>query len=121
MKNVKRSAIGGTVGVLILACFNGTIAYATMFIGVGLPLVVGYKNMPTFAGWVGSLMSVGGMVSPPLAMALVSANGGAYDLLNSVSGALVLIATLACLYSISKKGRASIKVADEKWQAKEPA
>lgn len=50
MKNVKRSAIGGTVGVLILACFNGTIAYATMFIGVGLPLVVGYKNMPTFAG-----------------------------------------------------------------------
>lgn len=92
-----------------------------MFIGVGLPLVVGYKNMPTFAGWAGSLMSVGGMVSPPLAMALVSANGGAYDLLNYVSGALVLIATLACLYSISKKGRASIKAADEKWQAKEPA
>lgn len=113
--------IGGTVGVLILACFNGTIAYATMFIGVGLPLVVGYKNMSTFAGWAGSLMSVGGMVSPPLAMALVSANGGAYDLLNYVSGALVLIATLACLYSISKKGRASIKAADEKWQAKEPA
>ena len=113
--------IGGTVGVLILACFNGTIAYATMFIGVGLPLVVGYKNMPTFAGWAGSLMSVGGMVAPPLAMALVSANGGAYDLLNYVSGALVLIATLACLYSISKKGRASIKAADEKWQAMESA
>ena len=53
--------IGGTAGALILACFNGTMAYTTMFIGVGLPLVVGYKNMPAFAGWAGSLMSVGGM------------------------------------------------------------
>ena len=75
--------------------------------------------MTAFAGWAGSLMSVGGMIAPPLAMALVSANGGAYDLLNYVSGALVLISTIACLYSISKKGRASIKVADEKWRAKE--
>lgn len=111
--------IGGTAGALILACFNGTMAYTTMFIGVGLPLVVGYKNMPAFAGWAGSLMSVGGMIAPPLAMALVSANGGAYDLLNYVSGALILVATLACLYSISKKGRANIKAADEKWQARE--
>ena len=60
--------IGGMAGALILACFNGTMAYTTMFIGVGLPLVVGYKNMPAFAGWAGSLMSVGGMIAPPLAM-----------------------------------------------------
>lgn len=50
---------------------------------------------------------------------LVSANGGVYDLLNYVSGALILVATLACLYSISKKGRASVKAADEKWRTKE--
>ena len=105
--------IGGMAGALILACFNGTMSYTTMFIGVGLPLVVGYKNMPAFAGWAGSLMSVGGMT-------LVSTNGGAYDLLNYVSGALILVATLACLYSISKKGRESVKAADEKWRTKEP-
>ena len=119
VSSVLGPVIGGKAGALILACFNCTMSFSTMFIGVGLPLIVGYKNMTAFADWAGSLMSIGGMIAPPLAMALVSANGGAYDLLNYVSGALVLVSTLACLYSISNKGRESIKAADEKWRAKE--
>ncbi|MBS1402087.1 MAG: MFS transporter [Oscillospiraceae bacterium] len=112
--------IGGKAGVLILACFSGTIVFSTMFIGIGLPLIVGYKNMPTFAGWAGALMSVGGMLGPVLAIALVNADGGAYNLLNYVAGAIVLVATLMCVYSISKRGRASMKAADEAWLAKSP-
>lgn len=42
--------IGGKVGAFILACFAGTPAFSTMFIGIGFPLVIGYKNIPTFAG-----------------------------------------------------------------------
>lgn len=112
--------IGGKAGVLILACFSGTIVFSTMFIGIGFPLIVGYKNMPTFAGWAGALMSIGGMLGPVLAMALVNADGGAYNLLNYVAGAIVLVATLMCVYSISKRGRASMKAADEAWLAKSP-
>lgn len=112
--------IGGKVGVLILACFSGTIEFSTMFIGIGFPLIVGYKNMPTFAGWAGALMSVGGMIGPVLAMTLVKIDGGAYNLLNYVAGATVLVATVMCVYSISKRGRANMKAADESWLAKQP-
>lgn len=111
--------IGGKVGAFILACFAGTLAFSTMFIGIGFPLVIGYKNIPTFAGWSGALMSVGGMLGPVIAMALVKADGGAYDLLNYVSAAIILVATLMCVYSVSARGRAKIRAADEAWLAKQ--
>lgn len=52
--------VGGTIGAIIMAVLNGTMAFSTMFIGVGFPLVVGFKNLGTIAGWAGSLMSAGG-------------------------------------------------------------
>lgn len=64
-------------------------------------------------------MSVGGMLGPVIAMALVKADGGAYDLLNYVSAAIILVATLMCVYSVSARGRAKIRAADEAWLTKQ--
>lgn len=109
--------IGGKAGALIIAIFNGMQTFTTMYIGIGYPLIVGYKNMASFAGWAGALMSCGGVVGPILAMALVGAADGSYDLVVYVSGILILAATILCVVCISPKSRAVIRTADEQWIA----
>lgn len=108
--------VGGTVGALIIAIFNGASMFGTMFIAVGFPLIIGYKNMATIVGWAGALMSAGGMVAPVLAMILASKQGS-YDLVVIVCGILTLASMLLCVFSISRKARKSIKKADEAWIA----
>lgn len=107
----------GRTAAIVMALTVGTYCFANMYPGLVVPSLYGLRHSSLLLGWGGTLAGFGGMAAAPVAMALMNADGGSYNLLIITIGCMYIICALLHLYVMNKNVEKHIRKLEADYKA----